>query len=422
MKQQPIIQIFLSAIEQAILSSTINGVSDSFFWNQTSDSFFCWDWASGAFFCKWASDWLFLLQSSKVVLSFGNSSKWWCLLFLLCKRCSHSWNLLLSGIEILISLSEPSVEVCLLTKSGLSEREVLTSTTVPEIGEYTSLTAFTLSTLANFSPCLHGEPASGSSTNTKSPNSFCNNTSINTFSLLRKGGREGKQAGRQTGRSPTKDAMEFENWELGVPQMALEKIGEANLSMITDAHNGSGTFHFHPFMRCRIMQPIQNLCNECPNAHIVRKTATAQIPPNPNAQNCKIPQHPKCSKSQKRKQRPDKNHMSKKNKRTHETVSPSASSTSVANLRARGTHKLRRVLVVVVVLVMLLLLLLTVGIPRNRNKVTAWVATDLNAISHSPLLPQYYSLSLSLLLLPPLLPKPKTKTKKIAQRQKENRG
>jgi hypothetical protein len=61
--------------------------------------------------------------------------------------------------------------------------------------------------------------------------------------------------------------------------------------------------------------------------------------------------------------------MSKKNKRTHETVSPSASSTSVANLRARGTHKLRRELVVV--LVMLLLLLLTVGIPRNRNKVTA---------------------------------------------------
>jgi hypothetical protein len=61
--------------------------------------------------------------------------------------------------------------------------------------------------------------------------------------------------------------------------------------------------------------------------------------------------------------------MSKKNKRTHETVSPSASSTAVANFRARGTHKLRRVLVVV--LVMLLLLLLTVGIPRNRNKVTA---------------------------------------------------
>jgi hypothetical protein len=83
--------------------------------------------------------------------------------------------------------------------------------------------------------------------------------------------------------------MEFENWELGVPQMALEKIGEANLSMITDAHNGSGTFHFHPFMRCRIMQPIQNHCNECPNAHIVRKTATAQIPPNPNAQNCTNP-------------------------------------------------------------------------------------------------------------------------------------
>jgi hypothetical protein len=33
-QQQPIIQIFLSAIEQAILSSTINGASDSFFWNQ----------------------------------------------------------------------------------------------------------------------------------------------------------------------------------------------------------------------------------------------------------------------------------------------------------------------------------------------------------------------------------------------------
>jgi hypothetical protein len=100
-------------------------------------------------------------------------------------------------------------------------------------------------------------------------------------------GKENKQA--ETGRSPTKDAMEFENWELGVPQMALEKIGEANLSMITDAHNGSGTFHFHPFMRCRIMQPIQNLCNECPNAHIVRKTATAQIPTNPSAQNCTNP-------------------------------------------------------------------------------------------------------------------------------------
>jgi len=71
--------------------------------------------------------------------------------------------------------------------------------------------------------------------------------------------------------------------------MGLEKTGEANLSMITDAHNGTGTFHFHPFMRCRIMQPIQNLCNECPNAHIVRKTATAQIPPNPNAQNCTNP-------------------------------------------------------------------------------------------------------------------------------------
>lgn len=183
--------------------------------NQTSDSFFCWDWASGAFFCKWASDWLFLLQSSKVVLSFGNSCKWWCLLFLLCKRCSHSWNLLLAGIEIPISLSEPRVEVCLLTKSGLSEREVLTSTTVPEIGEYTSLTAFTLSTLANFSPCLHGEPASGSSTNTKSPNSFCNNTSINTSSLLscihqhilspqkgREEGKENKQADRQAGPQP----------------------------------------------------------------------------------------------------------------------------------------------------------------------------------------------------------------------------
>jgi hypothetical protein len=93
--------------------------------------------------------------------------------------------------------------------------------------------------------------------------------------------------------------MEFENWELGVPQMALEKIGEANLSMITDAHNGSGTFHFHPFMRCRIMQPIQNLCNESPNAHIVRKAATAQIPQTQMLQIAQIPQHPKCTKSHK---------------------------------------------------------------------------------------------------------------------------
>jgi hypothetical protein len=46
-----------------------------------------------------------------VVLSFGNSSKWWCLLFsILQKDVPILGTCFLSGIEIPISLSEPSVE------------------------------------------------------------------------------------------------------------------------------------------------------------------------------------------------------------------------------------------------------------------------------------------------------------------------
>ncbi|MFS7942225.1 hypothetical protein Hanom_Chr06g00485801 [Helianthus anomalus] len=55
------------------------------------------------------------------------------------------------------------------TKPGVSLSFVFTSTISPEIGEFTSLVAFTLSTAPNPVALFTEPPVSGKSTNTTSP-------------------------------------------------------------------------------------------------------------------------------------------------------------------------------------------------------------------------------------------------------------
>ncbi|PKA48949.1 hypothetical protein AXF42_Ash021619 [Apostasia shenzhenica] len=57
-----------------------------------------------------------------------------------------------------------SVRARITTSPGVSVSFVLTSTTSPEIGELTSLVAFTLSTVPKLPPFVTGLPDSGSST------------------------------------------------------------------------------------------------------------------------------------------------------------------------------------------------------------------------------------------------------------------
>src|ERR1700728_654392 len=69
--------------------------------------------------------------------------------------------------------SHPAPYGSSLSSSGLADSASLLATTLPAKGLYTSDAALTDSTTAQASPAFSARPASGTSTNTRSPSALC---------------------------------------------------------------------------------------------------------------------------------------------------------------------------------------------------------------------------------------------------------